>query len=104
MKILYNVTIKVETEIHAQWLDWMQKVHIPLVMGTGCFESYRMTRIIGDDDEHGVGFAVQYVSPSMNVFTTYQENFAKKLQQEHSQKYGNRYVAFRTLMEICDEG
>ena len=66
MKILYNVTIKISTDLHIEWLEWMKRVHIPEVMATGCFESYRITRILGDDDEHGVGFAVQYVSADMD--------------------------------------
>jgi hypothetical protein len=61
MKILYNVTIKIETTIQEEWLEWMKNVHIPDVLATECFESYRLTRILGDDDEHGVGFAIQYV-------------------------------------------
>ena len=104
MKILYNVTIKVETAIHTEWLDWMTTVHIPDVMATDCFESYRLTRILGDDDEHGVGFAIQYVASDMDEFNKYQMAHAKRLQKEHSDRYANRYVAFRTLMQIESEG
>ncbi len=104
MKILYNVTIKVETAVHQDWLQWMTTVHIPDVMATGCFENYRLTRILGDDDEHGVGFAIQYVAHNSDTFNRYQELHAKKLQKEHSDKYPNKYVAFRTLMQIEAEG
>ena len=104
MKLLYNVTIKVESDIHHEWLEWMKTVHIPDVMATNCFESYRLTRILGDDDEHGVGFAIQYVAPDEDTFDRYQANFAKALQKEHADKYQNKYVAFRTLMQIESEG
>jgi Domain of unknown function (DUF4286) len=104
MKILYNVTIKVETAIHTEWLAWMTTVHIPDVMATDCFESYRLTRILGDDDEHGVGFAIQYVASDIDKFNKYQMANAKRLQKEHSDRYANRYVAFRTLMQIESEG
>lgn len=104
MKLLYNVTLKVESDIHQEWLEWMKTVHIPDVMATNCFESYRLTRILGDDDEHGVGFAIQYVAPDDDTFDRYQTNFAKALQKEHADKYQNKYVAFRTLMQIESEG
>jgi len=104
MKILYNVTIKIETALHQEWIQWMTTVHIPDVMATGCFESYRLTRIMGDDDEHGVGFAIQYVAPDEDTFNKYQFRHAKKLQKEHTDRYSNRYVAFRTLMQIEAEG
>ncbi len=104
MKVLYNVTIKIESDTQAEWLEWMKKVHIPRVMATGCFESYRITKILGDDDEHGIGFAFQYVLHNMEQFNTYQNQYAKKLQEEHSSRYANKYVAFRTLMQIEAEG
>jgi Domain of unknown function (DUF4286) len=103
-KILYNVTIKIESELNSEWLSWMKQVHIPAVLATGCFDSYRITKIMGDDDEHGVGFAIQYVCPSIQLFETYRDQFAPALQQHHSDRYKNQYVAFRTLMEIVDEG
>jgi hypothetical protein len=104
MKILYNVTVKIDTQIHAEWLDWMKTIHIPDVMATQCFESYKLTRILGDDDEHGVGFAIQYVAPSIDVFNQYQEKYAKNLQKEHADRYQGKYAAFRTLMQIESEG
>lgn len=104
MKILYNVTVKIETAIAPEWLDWMKNVHIPDVMATGCFESYKLTRILGDDDEHGTGFAIQYVAGDMDLFRHYQDNFAPGLQAHHSSRYADRYVAFRTLMAIEQEG
>lgn len=104
MKILYNVTVKVESSIHQEWLEWMTSVHIPDLMATGCFESFRLTRILGDDDEHGVGFAIQYLASDMKGFETYQQTHAQRLQKEHSDRYHNKYVAFRTLMQIEAEG
>jgi hypothetical protein len=103
-KILYNVTIKIETPLYSEWLSWMERTHIPEVMATECFESYRIVKILGDDDEHGVGCAIQYVCPSLEKFEHYQAHFAKKLQENHSDRYKNKYVAFRTLMEIIGEG
>lgn len=104
MKILYNVTVKIESSLFEEWLIWMRNVHIPDVMATGCFESYKLTRILGDDDEHGVGFAIQYLAADMASIKYYQDNFAQKLQKEHTERYQNKYVAFRTLMRVEAEG
>lgn len=104
MKILYNVTVKIDRTLEGDWYQWMKDKHIPDVMKTGCFESYRLTRILGDDDEHGVGFAIQYVAADMDIFRHYQDTYAARLQADHSSRYADRYVAFRTLMEIEEEG
>jgi hypothetical protein len=104
MKLLYNVTVKIEPDSHEEWLMWMQQIHIPEIMATGCFTSYKITRIIGDDDEHGVGYAIQYIAPDHDSFSRYNTYFASALQKSHAERYKDRYVAFRTLMEILDEG
>jgi hypothetical protein len=103
-KILYNVTVKIDKEIHKEWLDWMLSKHIPDVMKTECFETFKVTKILGDDDEYGVSFAIQYIAPNMDTFQDYQLKHAPVLQQEHSDRYMNRYAAFRTMMEIVAEG
>ncbi len=102
-KILYNVTVKVLRDISEEWLKWMNEVHIPDVMSTGKFESYKLSEII-EEDEEGRTFAIQYVSFNMETFQSYQLDHAKKLQEEHSIRYKNKYVAFRTLMNILNEG
>lgn len=104
MKVLYNVTVKVEAEICSDWLEWMKNIHIPEVMATACFESYKMTRILGDDDDHGIGFAIQYIASNMEMFQKYNQSFAPKLQKAHADRYHQKYVAFRTLMMIEAEG
>jgi hypothetical protein len=103
MKVIYNVTIKIDTSLSEDWLLWMKTVHIPAVMATGCFESCKLTRILGDDDEHGVGFAIQYIAISMSEFERYQSGHASHLQGLHSARYNGRYAAFRTLMEVVHE-
>lgn len=103
-KILYNVTVKIIKEKSEDWIQWMLDTHIPDVMQTGKFLSYRMTEIFDDQSEDdGRSFAIQYVSQNMETFQDYQANFAKPLQEEHATRYANQYVAFRTLMQILKE-
>ncbi|MBK9150261.1 MAG: DUF4286 family protein [Saprospiraceae bacterium] len=104
MKVLYNVTVKIDHSVHDEWLSWMTAVHIPDVMATGCFESYTMNRIIGDNDEHGQGYAIQYTARNMQEFQRYNTDYAPSLQKAHAERYRDMYVAFRTLMEIVEQG
>lgn len=101
--IVYNVTLKAEHDIHEEWLDWMKTVHIPDVMATGCFLSYKICRLL-KQDEDGVTYAIQYYCESTKVLHQYQVKHAAKLQKEHIDKFGERVLAFRTLMEVLDEG
>ena len=99
-RILYNVTVKIDRAVHDEWLDWMQRVHIPDVMATGLFLEYKICRLLHTEDEDGITYAIQYLCPDMAALQRYQREHAPRLQEEHSRRYRNRYVAFRTLMEV----
>lgn len=49
--IIYNVTIKIENDVHDEWVNWMKTVHIPEVMETGFFLENRFAKILVDDEE-----------------------------------------------------
>ncbi len=100
--ILYNVTIKINARTEADWLEWMRSVHIPDVMNTGLFESYKLCRLLHNDDEGGTSYAIQYFCENMETFQHYQNNQAPTLQAEHTERYKGQYVAFRTLMEVLE--
>lgn len=103
LKILYNVTVKIDLDVNDEWLSWMKETHIPDVMMTGKFDAWKLTKILGDDDPHGVTYAVQYTAPDMDTFLEYSQYHAPKLQAEHRDKFAGKFGAFRTLMEVVDE-
>tara|TARA_B110000090_G_C13162509_1_gene362149 strand:+ start:420 stop:728 length:309 start_codon:yes stop_codon:yes gene_type:complete len=100
--IIYNVTISVEESIKQDWLIWMQDVHIPELMATGFFLKSQINRVIVQGDSDNT-FAIAYTCESMKYLHQYQVKFAPDLQQKHAARYGNKAVAFRTLMEVIQE-
>jgi hypothetical protein len=99
---IYNVTVNVSEEIHEQWLIWMRERHIPDVMRTGCFTSHRILKVLHVHDE-GHTYSIQYLFNEMSEIERYQKEFAKKLQDEHRHEFGDRYTAFRTLLEVVSD-
>ena len=97
--ILYNVTVKVDHDVHDDWLEWMKTVHIPDVMNTGLFVEYKLCRILHEEPD-GVSYAIQYFCQDMKTLHRYQVEFATQLQAEHTERYKDKYVAIRTLMEV----
>lgn len=97
--IIYNVTVKIEKALAADWVQWMKTKHIPDVIATGLFTGYRLCRIFDDEEDGGETFATQYYCEDMEHFLQYQQQYAPALQKEHMSRYQDRYVAFRTLME-----
>ncbi|HRF37768.1 MAG TPA: DUF4286 family protein [Saprospiraceae bacterium] len=98
--IIYNVTVKIEHDLHEDWLNWMRHTHIPDVLATGLFTGHRISKVLGDDDAHGVTYAIQYECPDLDTFLQYQQQHAARLQADHARRYQDKYVAFRTLLEV----
>ena len=98
--IIYNVTIKVTWNIHDEWFQWMQSEHMPEVVATRCFTGSQFVRLIDTDDEDGPTYAAQYFANSRSDYDRYLELFAGELRDKSVDKWGNAFVAFRTLMEV----
>lgn len=96
---LYNVTLILEESAAAEWLQWMQETHIPQVMATGMFVSNRLLKVV-DSPNEGVTYCAQYVADSLENYNQYQEVYAPALQAELNERYKNRFVAYRSLMEF----
>lgn len=98
--IIYNVTIKVEHSIADQWLTWLKEEHINDVISTGCFTHAVILRLIEADDTEGVTFAVQYHTESKALYNRYIEQFSEEIRKRSADKWGNKFIAFRTLMQV----
>jgi hypothetical protein len=96
---IYNVTINIEESVHREWMKWMREVHIPDVMRTGCFIDNRMLRVLTEEDE-GMTYSIQYTFLEMSDMEEYRENHAPRLQKDTLEKFKDKFVAFRTLLEI----
>ena len=97
--IVYNVTIKVNEQIAIEWLDWIQQEHILDVIDTGCFASAKLLRLLEIDDEEGPTYAVQYFAESKSDYNRYMELHAERMRQKSFDKWGNQFIAFRSVMQ-----
>ncbi len=96
---IYNVTISVDKTAHDEWMKWMQDVHMPDVIKTGCFIDSRMLKVLNVEDE-GITYSAQYTFLEMSDMEEYQSKHAQRLQKEALDKFKDKFVAFRTLLEI----
>jgi hypothetical protein len=87
--------------VHQKWLQWMKQTHIPEVMKTGCFIDNQILKVLYLEDE-GHTYSVQYKFLEMPDIERYQKEFAAGLQAEHKALFGEKYTAFRTLLQIVD--
>lgn len=97
--ILYNVTVNIDPDIHEEWLSWMKQVHIPEVMSCGLFTESRIMRVLSTEAGEGFTYSIQYHLESMDEFHEYELLHAEALRKKHRERYKDKFVAFRTLLE-----
>lgn len=98
--IIYNVTVKVDHSAAADWLQWMKEEHIPALMTTDLFLNARLCRIMEQDETDGITYTAQYLMPSQEHYEAYLTNHAAKMRQDGIDKFGDKFVAFRTVMQL----
>ncbi len=98
--IVYNVTSKVTWEIHDAWVKWMLEEHIPEVVATGCFTSGQLLKLLEIEEEDGPTYAAQYFAETKQLQEEYVQQYAPSLRQKVFDKWGNRTIAFRSIMEV----
>lgn len=97
--IIYNITIGIDHDVEKEWLSWMKNKHIPDVMACGKFYNYSIFKVLNQEQEAAISYSVQYHAKTIDDVVEYLETYAPPLVEEHKQRYKNKHVAFRTLLE-----
>jgi hypothetical protein len=100
--IIYSVTVAIEAGVESEWIDWMQRIHVPDVLRTGCFSGCHIYKLLESNDA-GPAYVLQYECPSLEEYHRYRDNFAPKLQEDHSSRFAGRFRASRQLLEQVAE-
>ncbi len=100
--IAYNITIKILPAIETDWIKWQKDEHIPDVMGTGLFDDYKFFRLLEQDETEGITYVIQYFSSSKENYDKYIEESAPLLRKKALAKWGNQFIAFRTIMQVVN--
>jgi Domain of unknown function (DUF4286) len=97
--LLYNETIGIDKDIEQQWLQWMNENYIPAMINTGMFSEAKIYRILHENEDGTISYSIQFFSPTITHIQKYLDEFAPAIAAEHHQKFANKHVVFRTLLE-----
>ena len=100
--IVYNVTAKVDWSIHNEWVQWMRNEHFADLLNTSCFTNAKLLRLLEVDEEDGPTYAAQYFADSKENYDRYIKEFAPTVRENYIDKWGDRVVTFRTLMQVVE--
>jgi hypothetical protein len=96
---LYNETIGIDKEIESQWLQWIKINYINAAMNSGMFKSFKMYKVLHDQDDGTISYSLQYLAEDINDVMNYLENYAPALIEAHRSQFKDKHVVFRTLLE-----
>ena len=100
---IYNVTVNIDTSIQANWLSWMRNKHIPEMLALGQFSKAKLCKVLINEEMGGVTYSVEYTVDSLNTLKNYYENNAEEMRKHGMELFQNKFVAFRTELEVIDE-
>ncbi len=100
--IVYSVTVNIQSECEADWVQWMKQAHIPEVMQTGCFAECRMFKVRGGE-KSPPSYVMQYCAQTLAEYECYRDQFSVDLQKDHTEHFVGRFTAARQLLEEVAE-
>jgi hypothetical protein len=97
---VYNITTKVNRDIINDWLKWQKEENIPEMMSSELFTGYKFFQLLEQDDSEGATYVVQFFSETEENYKRYIDEFAPRLRENTFKKWGDQFVAFRSLMRV----
>lgn len=101
--LIYNVTINIDESVHDEWLIWMRDKHVPDMLATGKFSHAKMAKVLVEEDMGGITYSVQYTTKDRQTLELYYKNDAERLRADVPKLFSNKFVAFRTELEIISQ-
>lgn len=96
---VYNITVKIIPGIETDWVNWQKQEHIPEIMATGLFTEYRLYKLMDVEETDGLTYVVQFYAESKLAYEQYLSVFAPALRKKSFDKWGDQFIAFRTIMQ-----
>ena len=96
---LFNETVGIDASVEKAWLVWAKTVYIPSVLDTQLFTDYKIYKVLHESEDGSISYSLQFFSETLETVVQFLEVFAPPLVQQQRQKFNNKHVAFRTLLE-----
>ncbi len=100
---IYNVTTNIDESVHDEWIQWMKEIHIPDVLATGKFLNAKMSKVLMEEEMGGITYSVQFTTINRETLEKYYAEDAPILREDALKRFPNKFVSFRTELEIISE-
>jgi Domain of unknown function (DUF4286) len=98
--IVYNISIQIDPLIENEWVQWQKQEHIPEIMSSAQFTDYKFYRLLEQDETESIFYVMQFFAASESHYKKYIQEYAGNLRQKTFDRWGDKFIAFRTVMEV----
>ncbi len=95
---LYNITVKVNTDIEEAWKLWQKEIFIPAVMNTGLFYKNEFFQLLEQDDSDGKTFVIQFFATKRWQYDQFIQDHVANLDKQDAEQWGDQFIDFRTIL------
>lgn len=95
---LYNITIKVNTDIEETWKFWQKEIFIPAAMNTGFFYKNEFFQLLEQDELAGKTFVIQFFATERWQYDQFIQEYVTNFNNQAAEKWGDQFIDFRTIL------
>ena len=92
--------MQVDIAITEEWITWQKEEHIPEMMATKLFTEFSLYKLLEQEESETITYVVQYSTASKDNYDKFLNQYAPGLRSKALLRWGSRFLAFRTLMEL----
>lgn len=96
---VFNLTVKVETQIQFLWQHWAKTFLVPTCIETQCFYEGRVLQLISLDEPDGQTFAVQLSCHTEEEYRQFMLTHYEQLTRYMMNHFKGGLVFFHTLLQ-----
>ena len=96
---VYNITTKVDHSILHDWIRWQKEIHIPEILASDLFFDFKFFQLLEQDEDEGKTFVMQFFTDSIEKYEKYLQQFSRDLRIKSHEKWKDRIVSFRSLLQ-----
>jgi hypothetical protein len=100
--IVYNTTFHIDSAVLEESLSYLKTIYIPKVLAGGVLSRACLRRVMHDDEDEGVNYAVQFHVADTASLMAWMEQEGQALHQDLSRHLGDKVSGFSTLLEEID--
>ncbi len=100
--IIYNITCKVDWDVHTQWYEWVREQYIPQMVESGLFRQGQLVKLLDLDESEGPTYAIQFSGVSLGDYRLYMSDPALAGLRNAQNRWADAVVSFGSVMQVME--